>query len=470
MPLTLYPQTTELGGGQWVDGSEVALSPALREELLDPAAWQEGLEQYARAMHLAVALVGADGRLLGPGLNPQPLWSLLRSLQPAQAGQCPFAVAPLEPCTCVADALTKGTVVRARDRAGLVHFAVPLALGGEKLGALVAGQVFGQYPEQLVLERMARMLGLSPAKVWETARRQPPVSPSMLRVYEDLLGTLGRTFLQSRYHTLLDASRLELLRRAEEALRRANNELERRVEERTAALQEALKRAIQAERLAAVGQMVTGLAHESRNALQRIQAGLTRLGFRLQDQPDALHLMDKIQKAQDDLHCLFEEVREYAAPIHLELRPCNLGAVWQEAWADLGPLREGREAELREETAGTELQCLASPFHVKQVFRNLFHNALSAARDPVRIVIRCGEAEVEGQKAVRVSVCDNGSGFSGEQRKKAFEPFFTTKVKGTGLGLAICKRIVEAHGGRIEVGTGNAPGAEIIVTLPRRMP
>jgi signal transduction histidine kinase len=462
MPLTLYPQTTEAGG------LDVELSPALRQELLDPAAWQEGLERYARAMRLGVALVGVDGRLLGPCLNAQPLWALLRGRQPMAAGECPFAVAPLQPCTCVADALQRGDMIRARDRPGLIHFTVPLALRGERLGALIAGQVFDQYPEQLLLEHVANKLGLSPAKVWEKARREHPVSRSMLRVYEDLLVTLGHTFLQNRYHMLREAFRVAQLRQADEALRRVNDELERRVEERTAALREAQRQALQAERLAAIGQTVAGLTHESRNALQRIQAGLGRLGFRLQDQPEALSLVGNIQKAQDDLRCLFEEVREYAAPIRLGPRPCNPAEVWREAWADLEPDRDGREAELLEEAADTALPCVASPFHLKQVFRNLLHNSLTAARDPVRIVIRCAAAEIEGQEGVRFSVRDNGPGFAGHEPEKVFEPFFTTKAKGTGLGLAICKRIVEAHGGRIEVGPGGGPGAEVVVTLPRR--
>jgi signal transduction histidine kinase len=436
--------------------------------LLDPAAWQEGLEKYALAMHLAVALVDADGRLLGPCLNPQSLWELLRARQPAGAEKCPFALAPLTPCTCIADALAKGHVVRARERTGLVHFAVPLALGEQKLGALVAGQVFDHYPEQLPLEQMATKLGLSKAKVWQTARLEHPVSPSMLQVYEDLLATHGQAFLHGRYHTLLDASRLAELRKADDLLRRANDELEKRVAERTAALEESQKKALQAERLAAIGQVVTGLAHESRNALQRCQSCLAMLGLRLQDRPDALDLLGRLQKAQDDLHRLFDDVRDYAAPIRLEPGGCHLAEVWREAWADLAPLRKGKDAELREETDGVDLWCVSSRFHLKQVFRNLLDNALTAGGEPVRVVIACSPAAIEGAPAVQVAVRDNGPGFTKEQRQKVFEPFCTTKVHGTGLGLAICKRIVEAHGGRIAVGEGAEPGAEILVTLARR--
>jgi signal transduction histidine kinase len=74
------------------------------------------------------------------------------------------------------------------------------------------------------------------------------------------------------------------------------------------------------------------------------------------------------------------------------------------------------------------------------------------------------------QPALRVSVTDNGPGLNAEQRTRIFDPFFTTKTKGTGLGMAIAKRIVEAHGGVIAVGSSPASGAEILIDLPRECP
>jgi PAS domain S-box-containing protein len=255
-------------------------------------------------------------------------------------------------------------------------------------------------------------------------------------------------------------------KQAEEALHRARDELERRVEERTAELQVAQRRSLQGERLAAIGQMMTGLAHESRNALQRSQACLTVLSLRLEGRPQEQELLARIQCAQDDLHRLYEEVREYAVPRPLDRRLCHLSEVWREAWRDLAPLREAKNAELREDLVGVDDLLLADPFQLKQVFRNLLENALVAGGALPRIEIRCRRAELDGQDAVRLTVRDNGPGFASEQMPRLFEPFYTTKVHGTGLGLAICKRIIEAHGGRIEVGTG--PGAEIIILLPRR--
>jgi signal transduction histidine kinase len=244
----------------------------------------------------------------------------------------------------------------------------------------------------------------------------------------------------------------------------ARAELERQVEERTAELREAQGKALRAERLAAIGQVAAGLAHESRNALQRSQACLSVLALKLQAMPEELALLTRMQRAQDDLHRLYEDVRECAAPVQLERRKCRLAELWREGWEDLAPQRAAAVAVLCEDTGGVDWECLADPFYLKQVFRNLLENALAAGGD--RVEVRCAAARIDGREAVRIAVRDNGPGFAPEQRSKLFEPFHTTKVRGTGLGLAICKRVVEAHGGRIEAGDG--PGAEIVILLPRR--
>jgi PAS domain S-box-containing protein len=233
-------------------------------------------------------------------------------------------------------------------------------------------------------------------------------------------------------------------------------------------LQEAQRQALQAERLAAIGQMSAGLAHEGRNALQRVQASLSLLTLRLQDRPEHLELLGRIQKAQDDLQHLFEEVRAYAAVPRLQSKWCDLRLIWREAWDDLSSQTEWQSAELREDLAGIDLFCHADPFHLKQVFRNLLENALSCGANPVRVVVQCRPASLGAEEAICLRLLDNGAGIPAEARRRMFEPFFTTKVRGTGLGLAICKRIVEAHGGRIHVGDSPVVGAEIIIILPRR--
>jgi signal transduction histidine kinase len=235
-------------------------------------------------------------------------------------------------------------------------------------------------------------------------------------------------------------------------------------------LKQAQEQALQSARLAAIGQMMTGLAHESGNALARSQACLEMLALEVQDRPEALDLIQRVQKAQDHLRQLYEEVRGYAAPLRLEREVWDVSGVWRQAWANLAVQRQGRDAELREQTAGVDLRCPVDHFRLEQVFRNMFENSLAACRGPVRLTVACAGAELAGRPALRVAVRDNGPGLSPEQRQRIFDPFFTTKTKGTGLGMAIAKRITDAHGGQIAVGNAAGPGAEILITLPRDVP
>lgn len=226
----------------------------------------------------------------------------------------------------------------------------------------------------------------------------------------------------------------------------------------------AQERTLQTERLAAIGQMMTGLAHESGNALARSQSCLEMLTWEVEDRPEALDLIQRIQKAQDHLRQLYDEVRGYAAPFKLEREAWNLAAIWRQAWENLSVARQGRVAGLREDIGGLNLLCSVDQFRLEQVFRNIFDNALAACADPVQIVVHCVKSSLNGRPAVRISVRDNGPGLSPEQQQRIFEPFFTTKTKGTGLGMAIAKRIIDAHSGQITARVG--PGAEIVIDLP----
>jgi two-component system sensor kinase FixL len=240
-------------------------------------------------------------------------------------------------------------------------------------------------------------------------------------------------------------------------------------------LKNAQERTLQAERLAAIGQMMTGLAHESGNALARSQACLEMLALEVQDRPEALALVGRAQRAQEHLQQLYDEVRNYAAPLKLEREPCRVNGIWRQAWSNLAVRRQGRDAKLIEKCAEADLTCAVDAFRLEQVFRNILENALAACRDPVEVTIECRAAAIDSQPGLKIAVRDNGPGLNAEQRKRIFEPFFTTKTKGTGLGMAIAKRIIDAHGGRISVGSGpessssleRQQGAEILILLPR---
>jgi PAS domain S-box-containing protein len=172
-------------------------------ELLDPDSWGETLSRYGRTMKVAVALTDVDGRLLGPCHTPQPVWSMVARTY-SQPGQCPFCLAPRTPCTAVADALATGEIAYAEDQCGLAHAAIPLFLGHQRLGALIAGQTFVQYPQPLALQRVAKHFGASPQDLWSAAVRQVPHSRATLRLYADLLASLGQAFLRQRYAAILN--------------------------------------------------------------------------------------------------------------------------------------------------------------------------------------------------------------------------------------------------------------------------
>jgi signal transduction histidine kinase len=212
---------------------------------------------------------------------------------------------------------------------------------------------------------------------------------------------------------------------------------------------------------------MTALIHESRNAIQRSKACLEMLTLEVQDRPAALNLASRAQRAQEDLQKLYEEVRQYAAPITLTRRRCDLRELWQEAWQHLSD-HGGADKSLRldDQTQGLDLHCQADSFAIQQVWRNILENAIAASPPGGAITVRAAYGPDPRGPSIAVSFQDQGRGLTDEQQRRIFEPFFTTKAKGTGLGMAIAQRIVAAHAGSITA-ISTDPGATIEVTLPR---
>ena len=227
---------------------------------------------------------------------------------------------------------------------------------------------------------------------------------------------------------------------------------------------------IQSERLAAIGEAMTRLAHESRNALQRSQVCLELLDERLADRPQDKELLNEIQRSQDGLHRLYEEVRRFAAPVIIEPMFRHVGKVVHESWDDLAANRAGRDVRFTEKSTCEDLRCEIDTFALGQVFRNIFDNALAACADPVVITVQYRAVEHNGSSSLEVAIHNNGPTLTAEQREKVFNPFFTTKRTGTGLGMAIASRIVDAHHGQISVKSGDGAGAEFVIVVPRKQP
>ena len=212
--------------GDKENATETAIETALSDvdfvrwhaELLDPESWGEILNTFGRTMKLAVALADDKGNLIGPIHNQQPVWSLARSgahsgtsdAPPQQTSPvCLFCLLPPSPCSALEAALTTSQTIYTSDQSGLTHATIPLFLGHRRLGVLVAGQCFSQYPQPLALQRAAKHFGVAPQPLWECAIHQVPVSRATLRLYADLLAALGRAFLRQRYASILNRELLQ---------------------------------------------------------------------------------------------------------------------------------------------------------------------------------------------------------------------------------------------------------------------
>jgi PAS domain S-box-containing protein len=230
----------------------------------------------------------------------------------------------------------------------------------------------------------------------------------------------------------------------------------------------AQKRALEAERLAAIGMMVAGLAHESRNALQRTLACLERLRFRLEHQAEALDLVERAQQAQEQLARLFEDLRSFAAPMRLHVEDGIIADLWREAWQEVCASHPDKRATLAEGFEEHPHRCAADRFRMIQVFRNLFDNAFAACEGEVKVHIDV--TDLDQGRALCIHIRDHGPGMSDEARQHLFEPFFSTRMRGTGLGMTIARRIVEAHGGELTLVSTSPAGTEFSIILPRSTP
>jgi signal transduction histidine kinase len=235
------------------------------------------------------------------------------------------------------------------------------------------------------------------------------------------------------------------------ALARQFNAMTRSLEEHQAQL-------VQHEKLAGIGRLAAGVAHEINNPLAVI-LGYTRLLGRRADAGTAADLRiieDETLRAKE----IVDGLLELARPLHIEREPVDLRRLADEAIERLADskLLEGITVSVHGSGA-----VAGSPQKLRQVLLNLVKNAVEAAGPGGRVDVEIGTSEEGGQTLV---VRDTGPGLSRDALTKLFEPFFTSKPTGTGLGLAVSKGIVQAHGGTIVAKNEPAAGARFEVRLP----
>ncbi|HVB35143.1 MAG TPA: ATP-binding protein [Patescibacteria group bacterium] len=234
-------------------------------------------------------------------------------------------------------------------------------------------------------------------------------------------------------------------------------------------LRQAQAEARRAERLAALGQLSAGLAHEIRNPLGVIKGSAEMLGRNLESaSPIAIEMAGYISSEANRLNGLISRFLDFARPARLDLRPVDLAAILDRAADKVQKQNAGAAITVEKQYAVNLPQVLADEQLCEQVFFNLVLNAYQAMNGQagkldLSIVPSSGPDRRPG---VEISVADTGPGVPEEFREQIFNPFVTSKRDGVGLGLAIVAKIVDDHRGTIRLDTAQKAGACFRVFLP----
>lgn len=226
------------------------------------------------------------------------------------------------------------------------------------------------------------------------------------------------------------------------------------------------------EKLATLGTLAAGIAHEIRNPLTSLKARLYTLEKHLQAVPSARKDTDIIGAEISRLERIVQDVLSFARPSDPKLETIVADTLLREVQGLMSPSLESRQVRLVVESAPELLIC-ADSGHLKQVLINLVRNASEAidGAGTVTLRTRVARAPLGGREteAVVLEVADTGRGIPPEVEKRLFDPYFSTKETGTGLGLTIAVRIVERHGGLLQYQTRPGHGTTFGVVLPREM-
>jgi signal transduction histidine kinase len=268
------------------------------------------------------------------------------------------------------------------------------------------------------------------------------------KIYQQITG--DRQALQTAHAELLDL----------------NESLENRVKERTDALVQHEKQMAHADRLASIGQLSAGIAHEINNPLGIIQ-GYTQLLLRDEAEGTQRHRdLNTILKHAGNCKAIVEDLLSFARRSRPKAAVVDIHEVIDDALAFLEHRSKATGVEVRKEYAEDVPRLFMDEKKIKQVMINLLMNARHAVGEQGRISIRTGYEEQS--RRICIAVADNGYGIEERHMKRIFDPFFTTKPtgEGTGLGLAVSYGIVKSHGGEIEVESSTGAGTEFQVLLP----
>jgi two-component system sensor histidine kinase HydH len=217
------------------------------------------------------------------------------------------------------------------------------------------------------------------------------------------------------------------------------------------------------EKLAALGSLSAGVAHEIRNPLSSIKGLAAYFGAKFPTGSEDRQAADVMIGEVERLNRVVSELLEFARPSDLNFQTAEVNAILEHSLKLIQPDAAAQGVRVDFQPGPGLAASPLDPDRFVQALLNLYLNALQAMAPGGVLTVRSGPGPGGGP---RVEIQDTGTGIPPEEREKIFDPYFTTKPTGTGLGLAIVHKIIEAHGGRIAVDSRRGGGTAITVDLP----
>lgn len=233
--------------------------------------------------------------------------------------------------------------------------------------------------------------------------------------------------------------------------------------------EKAQNRLIQAEKLAAIGTVAAGVAHEVKNPLAVIVQGIAFLKTALAKDARLADVAGRIEKSALRADNIIKGLLSYSREVPLKMEEVHLGPVIDETLSFIEDQLKRKKIHVKKRYAPDLPKIIIDSNQMKQVFINLFMNAIESMKDGGILGIRTERTRDENnQLFVKIVVSDTGEGIPEDKLNRLFDPFFTTKAaeKNTGLGLSITKGIIDKHHGTIGIESEPGRGTRVTVSLP----
>jgi PAS domain S-box-containing protein len=225
------------------------------------------------------------------------------------------------------------------------------------------------------------------------------------------------------------------------------------------------KKYYETQKLAAIGQLSAGIAHEVRNPLSSIKMSLQILEKRLQPEGNDLKRFKIAQREVEHLETLVNDVLIFARPAEPKKRPCDVRRVIENALEMAEKVIADKNIKIQTSFADDLPMFSVDGPMLEQVFLNLFRNAIEAMEMDGLMTISARRSE-DDPPGIIIEVRDNGCGMDEDEIPNIFNPFFTRKKYGTGLGMTHVKKIIDLHQGNIEITSRKGEGTAVVLSIP----